>query len=342
MLTTTDDAAIRAAIVRYLANEGVDRDASHEVYHEDAILEFPQSGEQFVGRATIREWRERYPSKTRFRLRRIVGSGSTWTAEILISYDGGPWMFGIGIYESGLGRRPADRMARDCVQLTTDDCRFGAPTGADAAARLGPDGRTAQVNAEQAQFVAWSPDSRSARPATSSPTEPDVAAPRASIVRLAASPTGTRSAQCEPAISRQDVADAHAPAAMTFRGKPQVGPGTSTPLTVVPANEASWEDLRAIFGDRGYAGVLPVPEVQDAQLGGVADAPGRGPDGAPPADTHCGFPSASSTTGLVAYLDGEPVGWCAVEPRSAYPRLRRTPFRGRTAPKIPKTRASGR
>jgi hypothetical protein len=98
MLTTTDNAVIRAAIVRYLANEGVDRDASHELYHDDAILEFPQSGERFVGRETIREWRERYPSSTRFRLRRLVGSGSTWTAEILISYDGGPWMFGVGIY----------------------------------------------------------------------------------------------------------------------------------------------------------------------------------------------------------------------------------------------------
>jgi hypothetical protein len=112
MLTTTNDAAIRAAIVRYLANEGEDRDASHEIYHEDAILEFPQSGERFVGRATIREWRERYPSKTRFRLRRVTGSGTTWTAEILISYDGSPWMFGIGIYEFR-----GDRVAREFVYV---------------------------------------------------------------------------------------------------------------------------------------------------------------------------------------------------------------------------------
>ncbi len=41
--------------------------------------------------------------------------------------------------------------------------------------------------------------------------------------------------------------------------------------------------------------------------------------------THCGFPSSGTTTGLVAYLDGEPVGWCAVEPRTAYARLLRTP-----------------
>ncbi len=41
--------------------------------------------------------------------------------------------------------------------------------------------------------------------------------------------------------------------------------------------------------------------------------------------THCGYPSASTTRGLVAYADREPVGWCAVEPRTAFARLRRTP-----------------
>lgn len=112
---------------------------------------------------------------------------------------------------------------------------------------------------------------------------------------------------------------------MSFRGKPQVGPGTATPLTVVPANEASWGDLRAIFGDRGYAASCQCQkykmrnweEWRTLQVAGRMERLRE--------DTHCGFPSASATTGLVAYLDGEPVGWCAVEPRSAYPRLRRTP-----------------
>ena len=50
-------------------------------------------------------------------------------------------------------------------------------------------------------------------------------------------------------------------------------------------------------------------------------------------DTDCGHPESGTTSGLVAYLDGEPVGWCAVEPRSAYPRLLRStrvPWDGRT------------
>jgi hypothetical protein len=58
--------------------------------------------------------------------------------------------------------------------------------------------------------------------------------------------------------------------------------------------------------------------------------------------TDCGHPESRTTSGLVAYLDGEPVGWCAVEPRNSYPRLllkTRVPWEGerRTRP----TAASG-
>ena len=103
MITATidvpSDAAKRAALVRYLANEGKDRDTSHEMYADDAILEFPQSGERFFGKRTIQDWRERYPATTEFRLRRIAGAGAFWSAEILISYEGGPPMHGVGLYE---------------------------------------------------------------------------------------------------------------------------------------------------------------------------------------------------------------------------------------------------
>ena len=49
--------------------------------------------------------------------------------------------------------------------------------------------------------------------------------------------------------------------------------------------------------------------------------------------TRCGQPDADTTSGLVAYLDGEPVGWCAVEPRTAYVRLGRVPWSGRAEDK---------
>jgi GNAT superfamily N-acetyltransferase len=94
----------------------------------------------------------------------------------------------------------------------------------------------------------------------------------------------------------------------------------SDALTVVPANEASMEDLRAVFGVRGYAAYC---QCQRFKIG-------QHPWSRVPVEvrmerlrheTHCGDPTARTTSGLVAYLDGEPVGWCAVEPRTAYPRL---------------------
>ena len=47
--------------------------------------------------------------------------------------------------------------------------------------------------------------------------------------------------------------------------------------------------------------------------------------------TACGDPDAADTSGLVAYVDGEPAGWVAVEPRTEYPKLRtsRVPWSGR-------------
>jgi GNAT superfamily N-acetyltransferase len=96
-------------------------------------------------------------------------------------------------------------------------------------------------------------------------------------------------------------------------------------ITIVPANEASWEDLRAIFGDRGYAAYCQCqkPKMRSWAEWRTLQVSGRMQR--LEQETHCGNPSASTTSGLVAYLDGEPVGWCAVEPRTAYPRLRRTP-----------------
>jgi GNAT superfamily N-acetyltransferase len=107
--------------------------------------------------------------------------------------------------------------------------------------------------------------------------------------------------------------------------KPQVGPGTTTPVTIVPANEASWEDLQAIFGVRGYAAYC---QCQRPKMRSWAEWRSLQVSGRMlrlEEQTHCGYPSARATSGLVAYLEGEPVGWCAVEPRTAYARLLRTP-----------------
>jgi GNAT superfamily N-acetyltransferase len=94
-------------------------------------------------------------------------------------------------------------------------------------------------------------------------------------------------------------------------------------VVVVPANEASWEDLQAVFG-RGAAARC---QCQRIKLGDhdwfrmpVEERGYRLRE-----QTDCGHPEAEGTSGMVAYLDGEPVGWVAVEPRAGYRRLRGSP-----------------
>ena len=50
-----DEEAVRAVLKHYL--DSSDQDIAHEIYHEDAVLEFPQSGERFEGVENFREWR---------------------------------------------------------------------------------------------------------------------------------------------------------------------------------------------------------------------------------------------------------------------------------------------
>ena len=107
-----DEATIREALVRHWRYAGVDEDLSHEIYHDDAVLEFPQSGERFVGGNAFLTWRKQYPAKLDFRIRRLTGSGDLWVAENLISYDGAQPMFTLNIL---LFR--GDRIAREFLYV---------------------------------------------------------------------------------------------------------------------------------------------------------------------------------------------------------------------------------
>ena len=77
----------------------MDVDRAHEMYHDDAVLEFPQSGERFEGLANFREWRRLYPAKLRFRVRRITARENLAVVECSISYNGGPWQYGVQLLE---------------------------------------------------------------------------------------------------------------------------------------------------------------------------------------------------------------------------------------------------
>lgn len=103
-------------------------------------------------------------------------------------------------------------------------------------------------------------------------------------------------------------------------------------LTIVPANEASCEDLQAVFGPRGAAAVCQCQRYKLAPKEAFKSHPAEERAHRLRVQTECGNPGSETTSGLVAYLDGEPVGWCAVEPRTAYPgllRVYRVPWEGR-------------
>jgi GNAT superfamily N-acetyltransferase len=94
-------------------------------------------------------------------------------------------------------------------------------------------------------------------------------------------------------------------------------------VTVVRANRASWDDLQMVLGPRGYAARCQCQRFKIGNLDWSAGS--RGERGRRlREETACDHPRARRTSGLVAYLDGQPVGWCAVEPRVAYRRLLRT------------------
>jgi hypothetical protein len=67
---------------------GVDLAKAHEHHHHDAVLEFPQSGERFVGKANILGWREQYPAQVAYEPRQLRGSGDLWIMEGRGTYDG--------------------------------------------------------------------------------------------------------------------------------------------------------------------------------------------------------------------------------------------------------------
>jgi hypothetical protein len=85
------DSQTRAAIEEHWrASERGDIEAEHAIYSADAILDYPQSGERFRGRATISAQRGGHPASRHFTVLRIVGGGDLWVSECIVTYDGVP------------------------------------------------------------------------------------------------------------------------------------------------------------------------------------------------------------------------------------------------------------
>jgi SnoaL-like domain len=88
---TGRDADIRARIQQHWdASESGDIDTEHAIYAADAILDYPQSGERFRGRAKIQAQRGGHPAERHFTVQRILGVGDLWVSECVITYDGVP------------------------------------------------------------------------------------------------------------------------------------------------------------------------------------------------------------------------------------------------------------
>lgn len=113
------DREIRAALDRHwAASDANDLETEHSIYHEDAVLEYPQSGERTRGRSNIKNQRASQPNRKRFTVRRIIGSGDLWITEFTLTYDRKP-SFTVSIMEFS-----GDKVARE-TQYFSDP--FEAP-----------------------------------------------------------------------------------------------------------------------------------------------------------------------------------------------------------------------
>jgi ketosteroid isomerase-like protein len=110
---------IRAALDEHWAASDVnDFEAEHRIYHEDAVLDYPQSGERNRGRSNIQNQRASQPSRKRFTVQRIIGSGDLWVTEFVLTYDGKP------SYTVSIMEFRGDKVARE-TQYFADP--FAAP-----------------------------------------------------------------------------------------------------------------------------------------------------------------------------------------------------------------------
>ncbi len=86
-----EDPNIRAALDRHwAASDANDFETEHDIYRDDAVLEYPQSGERIRSRRNIQAARSAQPNRKRFTVRRILGAGDLWVTELVITYDSAP------------------------------------------------------------------------------------------------------------------------------------------------------------------------------------------------------------------------------------------------------------
>ena len=122
---------IRALLLRqWTYTGGPNESKASELYHDDVVLELPQSGEWFQGKANQQGWRERYPAKLDFQPQEIRGAGDLWIAEGRLSYDGGEPLHFVKIMQFR-----GDKVARETLYFADS---FPAPQWREPWAAEGP------------------------------------------------------------------------------------------------------------------------------------------------------------------------------------------------------------
>jgi SnoaL-like domain len=85
------DEDVRAALRSHWdASDVNDFATEHQIHRDDAVLDYPQSGERIRGRANIQASRTAQPNLKRFTVRRMLGGGDLWISELVMTYDGQP------------------------------------------------------------------------------------------------------------------------------------------------------------------------------------------------------------------------------------------------------------
>ncbi|MGI4878240.1 MAG: nuclear transport factor 2 family protein [Janthinobacterium lividum] len=101
-----DRPTLEALERHWSASDASDFVREHEIYREDAVLFYPQSGERIRSRLHIQESRSVQPNEKRFTVQRIVGSGDLWVTELILTYDGRPsYVVSIMEFDGGLVAR---------------------------------------------------------------------------------------------------------------------------------------------------------------------------------------------------------------------------------------------
>jgi ketosteroid isomerase-like protein len=88
----TQQEQIRAVLNRHWHASAVgDANAEHNIYADDAICDYPQSGERILGRTNLQALRTHHPGKpSGFKVSRLLGRGDLWITEYTITYQGRP------------------------------------------------------------------------------------------------------------------------------------------------------------------------------------------------------------------------------------------------------------